>query len=312
MNDWQRSLRAWKDKIKAWFAASDRSGHRPKIKMCPSCGNFVGVNDVICGYCDTPLKAQPGPSADTGSSGIDPLNPITIIAGLCVVIHLIAVYLSSTISDYNLSQNFWSPHSKALIAMGANFNLHTIDRGELWRVATYMLLHGGFMHILFNIMAFAQLGPLTLSNFGRRRFWLITLATGVLGGVASMLAVVYTPIKLSVGFSGVLFGYLGANYIYMRSQGQFSIAHKLKQYMIWGNLIFIALTVTNLFPIDNLAHLGGMFTGLGLGAVFQSRWTRMLNPLVEKILIGALSALMLYGFYKAFLYVDANFINIGA
>ncbi len=328
MNEWQRQLRRMKNEIKAWFdnlSNSKGNQRRPDIKMCPVCGNFVSVRAATCEYCESDLV--PRVSESRKDAGVaEPLNPTIVIFGICAIMMLISIFLSSKMEDYNLAGSFFSPSGEVLARMGANFNERTVFEMELWRVCTYMFLHGGFMHIFFNLYALAQLGSITYRNFGSRRFWLISFLTGIGGGLLSALPVVLSHLppdflggvfnwilnylgrtKVSTGFSGALFGFLGVNYFLLKAQGHLSLAETLKKYMIWGNVICIGLTLLRIMPIDNGAHLGGMAIGLLMGKIYTTKYGNYLNERVERVLLTACLIFWGFGLYRSFLFVNAYF-----
>ena len=152
-----------------------------------------------------------------------------------------------------------------MVHFGANFGPYTLT-GEWWRLVTYMFLHGGLMHIAFNMWCLWDLGALCESLYGRWTFGAIYLATGVAAGVSS---VGWNPGVLSVGASGAIFGLAGA-LIASFYLGEFS----LPSVAIKGtlrSLVFFAgfnLFFGQLFAgIDNAAHIGGLISGLILGAL---------------------------------------------
>ena len=55
------------------------------------------------------------------------------------------------------------------LALGANFGPYTLS-GQWWRLLTYMFLHGGLMHIAFNMWCLWDLGALCESLYGRWTF----------------------------------------------------------------------------------------------------------------------------------------------
>lgn len=57
----------------------------------------------------------------------------------------------------------------------------------LWQVATYMFLHGGLFHLLFNMLAVYFFGTQLEHMFGRRRFLVLYFGGGVVGGLAYCL-----------------------------------------------------------------------------------------------------------------------------
>ncbi len=122
------------------------------------------------------------------------------------------------------------------------------------------------MHIAFNMWCLWDLGALAESLYGRWTYAAVYLTTGVAGGLAS---VAWNPRVLSVGASGAIFGLAGA-LVASFYLGEFS----LPSIAIGGTLrslaIFIGFNVLfgSMFPgIDNACHIGGLLSGLILGAL---------------------------------------------
>jgi rhomboid protease GluP len=140
-------------------------------------------------------------------------------------------------------------------------------RGEYWRLLTAMFLHGGVMHLGFNLWALYQLGGLFEMMFGSQRFILTWIAAGLIGSITSALFI--SPGSVSVGASGAIFGILGALIPAVWRSPVFR--HQpwarglVQQLMLWAGInVFIGFT----FPmIDNAAHLGGFGAGLLLGMI---------------------------------------------
>jgi membrane associated rhomboid family serine protease len=148
-----------------------------------------------------------------------------------------------------------------------------VANGEYWRLFTVTLLHGspenGFfipslMHLGFNMYALYLVGPIVERWWGGLRFLLFYLACAAGGSVGSF--VFGGPIP-SVGASGAIFGLFGmllaANRIHqpVDRQGRYLVRQL-------GGLILINILFGFAVPgIDNAAHLGGLATGLWLGAM---------------------------------------------
>ena len=152
-----------------------------------------------------------------------------------------------------------------MVHFGANFGPYTLS-GQWWRLLTYMFLHGGFFHIAMNMWCLWNLGALCESLYGRFTYAAIYLITGVAGGLAS---VAWNPSVLSVGASGAIFGLTGA-LIASFYLGEFSLPGiSIKGTL--SSLLFFAgfsLFLGRLFPgIDNACHVGGLVSGLILGAL---------------------------------------------
>lgn len=157
---------------------------------------------------------------------------------------------------------------RTLVQLGAQVNV-LVAAGQYWRLITAMFLHIGLAHLAFNLYALFILGRDIEGFYGSLRFATIYFLSGVAGNVAYYAA---GPNSVSAGASGAIFGLIGAEIAFLVSNramfGSFS-----KQRLL--NLAF--LVVINLAfgfmgrGINNLAHLGGLVTGLALGFALTPR-----------------------------------------
>ncbi|MCC6746338.1 MAG: rhomboid family intramembrane serine protease [Deltaproteobacteria bacterium] len=143
---------------------------------------------------------------------------------------------------------------------GANFRLAAFH-GEPWRLLASMFLHGGLLHLAFNLYALYLLGRLVEQLYGSLRFWTIYMGAGLAGALAS--AVYGGDERLSVGASGAIFGLLGAALVGVRRlRGQVPEAWRKELTMNLlisvGLQLYIGFTVP---MIDNAAHVGGLVGG---------------------------------------------------
>ncbi len=146
------------------------------------------------------------------------------------------------------------------------FGISLTFSGEWWRLITNVFLHGGLLHIAFNMWCLWNLGALCESLYGRWTYAAIYLICG-LG--ASLASAAWHPFIPSVGASGAIFGLAGA-LIAAFKLGEFSVPRSalsgtlrsLGAFVVY-NLIFGAVIP----GIDNTAHIGGLVTGLILGAL---------------------------------------------
>src|SRR6185436_20824466 len=121
-------------------------------------------------------------------------------------------------------------------------------------------LHGGLLHIFFNVMAIRQLGPGIANIYGGGRTVLIYTFAGVCGfalsSVMGLLPVRFFGAPLTVGASASIFGLLGALVHYGKRAGSTQARQMGLQYaLIMGAMGFI------LQGVDNAAHLGGFAGG---------------------------------------------------
>jgi len=82
-----------------------------------------------------------------------------------------------------------------------------VTRGWVWTFVTYMFVHGGFSHIIFNMLGLFIFGTHVERYMGSREFLLFYLVTGALAGVFSFFVYFFTgqQLVLLVGASGAIF-----------------------------------------------------------------------------------------------------------
>ena len=132
--------------------------------------------------------------------------------------------------------------------------------GEYYRLLTAAFLHAGVFHILLNMFALAQLGPVLEAALGRLRFTVLYVLSALGGSVLSYL--LSDPLSLGVGASGAIFGLFGAYYVVVRRLGGETRSIVM--------LLAVNLVITFSIPIiDWRAHLGGLVTGAVVAAAFS-------------------------------------------
>jgi rhomboid protease GluP len=179
-----------------------------------------------------------------------------IIFGINAAVFLGMAFAGATVMNFSPQET---------IRWGANWGPLTLT-GEWWRLLTSVFVHGGIIHIGFNMWCLWNLGALAESLYGRWTYVAIYLLCGVGASVAS---VGWHPGAPSVGASGAIFGLAGA-LIAAFKLGEFSVPRaalsgtlrSLAMFVVY-NLIFGAAIGTT----DNAAHIGGLITGLILGGV---------------------------------------------
>lgn len=127
----------------------------------------------------------------------------------------------------------------------------------LYRLVASMFLHGGAIHLLFNMYALYIIGPQLESFFGKWKYLTIYLGSGIIGGLMSMLF--QSDYVVSVGASGAIFGLLGA-LLYFGYHYRVYLGTVIKSQII-PLIIFNILLGFMLPGINMVAHLGGLFGG---------------------------------------------------
>ncbi len=152
-----------------------------------------------------------------------------------------------------------------LLEFGANHGPLVSD-GEPYRLLTAVLLHSGWLHLIFNVGALWMLGRWVEPELGPARTLFVFFLSGLLGNVAS-LALYGEAQMVSVGASGGAMGLIGcATMLLLRPGGDPQRARRLPSLLL---IIFGTLLMGAFVPgIDNGAHIGGLITGGLLGVLF--------------------------------------------
>ena len=137
-----------------------------------------------------------------------------------------------------------------------------IDQGQWYRLITVALVHGGWLHLIFNMLALLSIGTLIESFYGQNKYAIILFVSLVSGSLASYIF--NPPQTLAVGSSGMIFGIFGALAIAGRALGA-----NLREV---GTLIAINIAIPFLIPgIDWKAHLGGLIGGALIAALLKPK-----------------------------------------
>ncbi|MDP6669311.1 MAG: rhomboid family intramembrane serine protease [Candidatus Krumholzibacteria bacterium] len=136
-----------------------------------------------------------------------------------------------------------------------------VAKGMIWQLLSYMFIHGGLMHILFNMFLLWMMGREVEVVLGSRAFLRLYFFSGLVAGLFSM-----TMWNASIlGASGAVLGILAAygRLFPDRIILAFMVIPMRVKYFIW----FIAVldlygAIQGTGNIAHLAHIGGLLTGL--------------------------------------------------
>lgn len=227
-----------------------------KSMLCPNCRKLISKDEPSCPYCG---MARPGVLWKRNWAGIfatDRFDPTVMILSVNVVFYLFSLLINP--SALGLSANpmtFLSPSDASLFLIGATGTL-PIAYGRWWTLVSASFLHGGILHLFFNMMALRQLAPFVLDAFGLHRFLILYLWTGFAGFSLSCFA----GIPFTIGASASICGLIGAILYYGKSRGGYYGGAIYRQAMGW--VLGLALFGLFLPGINNWAHGGGIVSGL--------------------------------------------------
>ena len=233
--------------------------------ICTSCGVLVGVNDPTCYNCGRRNPGLWGFGPALRALGND-LGFIPIVTGATIILYVLSLILSREGLQVMLS-----PSGQILYLLGGSGALPVIGFGRWWTLVTAAWLHGGVLHILFNVLWIRQLGPEIANLYGPGRMIIIYTLSSITGFALSTfmyLSPISIPFfggaNLTVGASAPIFGMLGALVYYGRRTGSSHVGQAGLQYaLIMGVMGFV------IPGIDNTAHLGGFIGGYAASLVLD-------------------------------------------
>ncbi len=144
-----------------------------------------------------------------------------------------------------------SPGNRALYQLGMTGGV-AWHQGWWWTVFTANYLHGGLLHILFNMMWIRNLGPAATEVYGPARTFVLFNVAGAAGFLVSNV-VTSAP---TIGASGGIFGLLAALIVYGRKRGVSAVETQLWQ---WAILLFVFGFIMR--GVNNWAHGAGFAGG---------------------------------------------------
>jgi membrane associated rhomboid family serine protease len=136
----------------------------------------------------------------------------------------------------------------------------------VWQIFTYMFLHGGIMHLLFNMLTLWMFGTQLERDWGTRRFLKYYFYCGMAAGVCVLVVnmLVRDMLTPTIGASGAIFGLLlafGVMYPNQTILMNFLFPIKAKYMVMIYAAIELLMTFGQNNGVSTIAHLGGMAFG---------------------------------------------------
>eukprot|EP00903_Cladosiphon_okamuranus_P012795 g11959.t1 len=154
------------------------------------------------------------------------------------------------------------PSPETLVYLGAK-HLTLIQEGQVWRLLTPILLHGGVLHIVMNLTSQFRMGTFLEERWGTRN-WLIIYWVGGLGG--NLLSCVASPEKVGVGASGAIYAIMGGwlSHVICTWHEDDEFAKGLQLVQVVGYTC-VGMAASMAPIVDWAAHFGGLITGIVVG-----------------------------------------------
>ena len=259
---WQYRLDRWKGMFGGMFGGGEK---RPQL--CPACGALVGIHATRCHECGTNLRFGLAAWSKGLAEFFGGHAPVTV-AILILNIVFFAAELMGTMQaeQFKGLSILWGMNGETLYRLGACFGPSIYQGHEWYRLVTAMFLHGGLIHIGFNMMVFLDLGPIVEEVYGSARYLFLYVTMGVASFVVSSLAG-----HFSLGASGAILGLVGLMIAITTRRGGTYMRELRSRLISWVVTIFVMGLLFTGMRTDNWAHAGGLAAGFLLGKVFTDR-----------------------------------------
>jgi len=144
---------------------------------------------------------------------------------------------------------------------------------RLWQPFTYLFLHGGILHLLFNLLYLAMFGADLEHSWGTRKFYTYFFLCGVSAGVINVVVKllldprgVGSALVPTIGASGAIYGILLANAVLLphRRVWMFPLPVTMSMrifVLVMGAIEFFGTIGASGDNISHVCHLGGMLAG---------------------------------------------------
>ena len=273
-------------------------GQRSDPHAAPDCPRHPGVRSVdYCKRCNRPMcvdctsskKRWMGSASRAAATG----TPVVTYAmmAICVLMYVVTLLVPTT--------------KLSLALVPARLMAHP------WTVLTGAFLHGGIMHILFNMLSLYWVGRAIEPVLGRWRFLTLYLVSALGGSAFILVWCLIQPSEIfvsTVGASGAVFGLFGAVFVLQRLGGSDTTAI----------LTLLGINLVYGFMVSGISwqgHIGGAIAGVcatwvlvhmarprpGVTQVHQNRREAVvaLGMIAGMLVLNALAFRVLYEVYGA-------------
>jgi len=239
---------------------------------CVQCGRQLSgfsFGKKLCQWCVLNEKAKRG--EDVPVQRVEPVpwmrqqsGSMAVTQGIFGINVAVFIAMSLAVGVTLFGDKAWGELS---LRMGSNYGPYTVS-GQWWRLLASVFIHGGLVHLGFNMWCLWNLGELAESVYGHWTFAAVYLVCGLGGSLGSLIWHASDPVP-SVGASGAIFGIAGA-LIASFYLGEFSLPQAAIRGMLRSVVMFVGYNLlfgAVVARVDNSAHVGGLLMGLLLGAL---------------------------------------------
>jgi len=283
---WQWRIEKWKNAARAFFGGGNQ---QPRPKICPACGSLVGINATRCHQCGTSLTFSLAAISKGLSEFFGGHAPVTTVVLIVNLIMFAVSWMATAAAGGGGGLSIlWGMGGESLYRLGESSPYAIFIMHEWYRLVTAMFLHGGLIHIGFNLMVLMDIGPVVEEVYGSGRFLFLYVATGVVGFAFSAFSG-----HNSVGASAPILGLIGLMIAITTKRSGAHMQQLRSRLISWVVSIFVLGFIVR--GVDNWAHGGGLAAGFVLGKLFADREPMNATERRSANLLGFLAAAILLG-----------------
>lgn len=203
--------------------------------------------------------------------------------GMVIFWSLVVVFFAQGIDTY---------YNRGRVFEHLGLSLEGVKKGYIWQFLTFQFMHGGVLHLIFNLFSLFFFGIAVEQTLGTRKFLQIYFGSGVAGGFLQILATAllypaeYARVD-TVGASAGIYGLIAVSaminpYNTITLWGIFPI--RAIWFITAAGLISLYFTIVPVGGVAHAAHLGGIIFGLLYVKWFLNNEWRM--PRLPKLKFG--------------------------
>jgi len=178
--------------------------------------------------------------------------PIAIrtIISINVVVFIIQALGGQTVNEFMIHYFAFDPE-------------WTVALFQPWRLVTYMFLHGGVFHILFNMLWLWWMGRSVEETLGPRTFTVLYMGSGIGGAILDIVFAPLLGVNFVIGASGAVFGVMvGFAFMFPRAPIMLFLLPPIEaRYVVAGLIALDVIFVGSADHTARIVHLGGAAIG---------------------------------------------------
>jgi membrane associated rhomboid family serine protease len=221
----------------------------------------------------------------------NPTSTVPVITVIVIVACTLAFFWELSLGERGLEAAFYALGVTPATLIGAARLPPELQLVPAWAtLLTSMFLHGGWMHLIGNMLYLWIFGNNIEDAMGHRRFVVFYVLCGIAAALAQAIPNPDSTVPM-IGASGAISGVLGA-YLLLFPHARVLVAiplgfflHTVRLPAVWvlGFWFVLQLISSALAPVDGGgvawgAHIGGFIAGLALIPIFKRRGVRLLAP----------------------------------